>query len=116
MHSRMCPGAKPSKTAAAPTGPSIPEEWDSSLESIATAARQLASQDATASEQGSKALDQLRLTARVPQHRHLLHVQAIRCLMQQAADKIDADAETVKQVSSLIWWMCTTRLHEAAWL
>lgn len=93
-------GAKPSKSPVPPIAPSMPEEWDSSLESIAAVVRQLAGQDAAAGQQGSRALEQVVQAARLPQHRHLLHVQAIRCLMQQAADQIDADADTVKQVSA----------------
>ena len=61
--------------------------------------KQLSSQDSAAAESGNKRFEQLRQMANVPQHRHLLHAHAIRCLLQQAADRIEADAETVKQVS-----------------
>lgn len=94
-----CPGAKPSKTAVPSAAPTLPEPWDSSLQTLAALLKQLASQDPAVAESSSKSYDQLKQMANVPQHRHLLHAHAIRCLLQQAADRIDADAETVKQVS-----------------
>ena len=90
-------------------GTTIPEQWDSSMENITSATKQLAGQDSAAAEQSSRAFEQVKQAAQVPQHRHLLHAHAIRCLLQQAADKIEADAETVKQVSCGSGGLCLSQ-------
>lgn len=102
-----CAGAKPSKTPVPAAASTSPEPWDSSVEALANMVKQLATQDPAAADSCNKLYEQLKQMANVPQHRHLLHAHAMRCLVQQAADKIDADAETVKQVS--LGFQCTLR-------
>lgn len=93
-------GAKPAKAAASPVPPVFPEQWDASLDSLLSVQQQLSTQDANVADKIGQRLADAKQALLVPQHSQILHRHAIRLLVQQAADSIDATADTVKQVMS----------------
>lgn len=76
----------------------FPEQWDASLDSLASVHQQLSTQDASAADKFGQRLTDAKQALLVPQHSQILHRHAIRLLVQQAADSIDSTADTVKQV------------------
>ena len=91
-------GAKPAKAATSPVPPVFPEQWDASLDSLANVQQQLSTQDASAADKLGLRLADVKQALLVPQHSQILHRHAVRLLVQQAADRIDSTADTVRQV------------------
>ena len=96
-----CPAVKPSPKGAVPEPPpaSIPEQWDSSLQSLTALVVRVAEKDPPGAAPLQQRLMALQGACAVPQHLHHLRRHAARAALGAAVDQMPAVAASAMQVS-----------------